>query len=134
MQTRSSVFDGIDDLLIAGAAAQVAADGFTYIRFARLRNGLEQGVRCDQHAGCAIPALQCVRMAKAILQCAWRAICIAKPFDSGDAMTVGLHGEHEARAHRITVEQNRACAAYAMFAADMRAGQAQLVSQPIDER
>jgi hypothetical protein len=39
MQTRSSVFDGIDDLLIAGAAAQVAADGFTYIRFARLRNG-----------------------------------------------------------------------------------------------
>ena len=96
MQTRSSVFDGIDDLLIAGAAAQVAADGFTYIRFARLRNGLEQGVRCDQHAGCAIPALQCVRMAKAILQCAWRAVCIAKPFDGGDAMTVGLHGKHEA--------------------------------------
>ena len=63
-----------------------------------------------------------------------RPVGLGEAFDRGHAVTVGLHGEHQARAHRLAVEQHRARAAHAVLAADVRSGQAKLVAQPIDER
>ena len=47
----------------------------------------------------------------------------SETFDGLEAVTIGLHGEHQARAHRSAVEQHSAGAADAVFAADMRAGE-----------
>ena len=58
----------------------------------------------------------------------------ARPFDGGDAVAVRLHGVHQARAHRRAVEHHRAGAADAVLAADMRAGEIQVLAQPVDQR
>ena len=47
---------------------------------------------------------------------------------------VALHRKHEAAAHHGAVEQHRAGAAHALLAADMAAGQAEIVAQEIDQR
>ena len=49
-------------------------------------------------------------------------------------MSVGLHREHQAGAHRLAVEEDRAGAADAVLAADVRAGQAELVAQEVAQQ
>ena len=53
--------------------------------------------------------------------------------DGGDLMAVGLHREHQAGARRASVEEDRAGAADAVFAAEMRAGEAELMAEEIGE-
>ena len=55
-------------------------------------------------------------------------------FHGGDFLSIGLHREHQAGAHRLTVEQHGAGAAHAVLAADVRAGQFQMMSQEITEQ
>src|SRR5215211_2661455 len=43
--------------------------------------------------------------------------------DSADGAPVRLHGEHEARAHRLFLELNGAGAAHAVLTADVRPGE-----------
>src|SRR5258708_5074053 len=54
--------------------------------------------------------------------------------DGHDLVAVGLHREHQARPRRIAVEQNRAGAAHAVLAAEMGAGEAELMAQKIRKR
>jgi hypothetical protein len=49
-------------------------------------------------------------------------------FDGRDRSTVRLGRQHEARLHRIAVEQHRTGAADTLFAADVRAVELQLVA------
>ena len=49
-------------------------------------------------------------------------------------VTVGLHREHQAGAHGSAVEHHGAGAAHAVLAADMGAGQQQLVAQKIAQQ
>ena len=68
--------------------------------------------------------------------CAWQnASCTglsppssAGPLDRGDAVAVGLRGENEAGPDRLAVEQDGAAPADPVLAAEMRAGQVQLVA------
>ena len=46
---------------------------------------------------------------------------------------VALHREGQAAAHDLAVQQHRAGAAHAMLAADMTAGQRQILAQKIDQ-
>src|SRR6185312_3792671 len=54
--------------------------------------------------------------------------------DGLDAAAVGLHRKHAAGAGREPIEQDGAGAAHAVFAADMRAGQADLVADEVREQ
>src|SRR5262249_44585334 len=47
--------------------------------------------------------------------------------------SVGLHRQHRARLHRLAVEQDGADAAVGGVAADVRAGQAQVLAQEVHE-
>src|SRR3954469_19757825 len=123
-EPRRGLLYRLDDLLITGAAAEIAADRFAYLGFGGLRHRVQQRLSRDQHARRAIAALERVRVAEAVLKHAWAAVRFRETFHRGHAMTVGLHGEHEARAHRLAVEKHRARAADAVLAADVRAGQA----------
>ncbi len=55
-------------------------------------------------------------------------------FDGLDRGAVALHREDEAAAHDLAVEPHRAGAAHAMLAADMGAGEREIVAQEIDQR
>jgi hypothetical protein len=59
---------------------------------------------------------------------------LRQAFDAGDPPTLGLQRQHGAALHRLAVEQHRAGAALAGVAADMRAGQAQLLAQYFDQQ
>src|SRR6267378_8262543 len=58
----------LDDLLVAGAAAQVPADRIADLLFGRARVRIQQALGRDQHARGALAALQAVRLAEAVLQ------------------------------------------------------------------
>ena len=57
-----------------------------------------------------------------------------RPSTVSIAAAVGLHGEHQAGAHAVAVEQDGAGAAHAVLAADMGAGEPERVAQEIGEQ
>jgi len=54
-------------------------------------------------------------------------------FHGGDLRAIRLHGQHEAAAHGLALDDHRAGAADAMFASDMYAGVARIAAQEIGE-
>ena len=90
-------------------------------------------MRADQHAGCAEAALQRIAPPERVLQIGDDA-GIRNAFDGLYVGAVALHRQHQAAAHHRVIEQHRAGAAYALFAADMRAGEPEIVAQEIDQR
>src|SRR5467141_3456022 len=124
----------LDDLLIAGAAAQVSADRIADLLFGRIRIRIQQSLGSDQHPWSAVAALQAVRLAEAVLQDAQRSVGFGETLDGGDAVAVRLHRVHEAGTHRLSVEHHRARAADAVLAADVRAGEVKVLAQPVHQR
>src|SRR6266852_4393062 len=124
----------LDDLLISGAAAQVAADGVADLPLGRVRIRIQQGLGSDQHPGSAVAALQAVRLAEAVLQDAQRSVGFRQTLDGGDAVAVRLHGVDKAGTHRLSVEHHRARAADAVLVADVRAGEVKVLAQPVHQR
>ncbi len=61
-------------------------------------------------------------------------VLVGQALDGRNFMVVGLHGEHQAGAYGLAVEQDGAGAADAVLAADMGAGQRQIVTQKIAEQ
>src|SRR5436190_394596 len=59
---------------------------------------------------------------------------VGHALDGLDTCAVALHREHEAAAHDGAIDSYRAGAADAVLAADMAAGEAQVLAQEIDER
>src|SRR5207245_6121574 len=86
----------LDDLLVAGAAAQVPADRIADLRLGRVGIRIQEGLSRYQHARSAVAALQAVRLAEAVLQHAHRAVGLRETLDGGDAVAVRLHDVHEA--------------------------------------
>ena len=60
-------------------------------------------------------------------------LVLVEAFDRGDLCPFAGNGIGDARARRHAVEQHRAGAADAVFAAEMRAGQIELVADEIGE-
>ena len=99
-----------------------------------MRVFLQQAIGPHDHAGRAIAALQAVHLAEALLQGVQRAVRRGDALDGHDAGLVGLHGEYGAGLHRTAVEVDGACAAMAGLAADMQAGQPELLAQEMNEQ
>src|SRR5438105_3663568 len=124
--------DGVDDRLVAGAAAVVARDmraNFVPARFATAAHEVLGG---EQHAGRTEAALERVALVEGALQ-ALELLRVGEALDRLDGAAVGLHGEHQAAAHDVAVHAHGAGAAYAVLAAEVRAGEAELLAQEIDE-
>ncbi len=84
-------------------------------------------------AGVQIAALHAVLVPERVLHGFESAPLDASPFDGRDRGTVGLRGEHRAAFHGETVQENGAGAALTAFAANLGAGQPQVVPQEVDE-
>src|SRR5437899_11440440 len=125
--------DGLDDVRVPGAAAEVAADGLADLRLGGILVAGEQGAARDHHPRRAVAALQPVVLPERLLDRVQLSVLL-QAFHRGDLRALGLDGEDRARLHRIAVEQHRAGAAVRGVAADVRAGQAQVLAEQVDEQ
>ena len=127
------VFDRTDDVVIAGAATDIAFE------FVPDRITVELGLAPDHvdgrhdHAGRAETALQSVIVAERLLHRMKLAVP-GKPLDRRHRAAVDLNRKQAAGFDGLAVDMNDASAALAGVAADMCAGQFQLFAQEIDEQ
>ena len=126
-------FDGFENLLIAGAPAQIARQrGFDLIA-CRPWVLVQQRLGGDQESGRAVSALGGAQISERFLQRVQAAVA-GKAFDRRDRTAVAVDAEHEAREHRLAVEQHGAGAAFAQLAAVLGAAQVQVFTQNLEQR
>ena len=125
--------NGLDDLGVAGAAADVAGDGLDDLRARRRGIAGQQRMRGEDHRRRAIAALHAVGLAERVLNGRELARPRRHALDGGDGIAVGLHREHQARAHRRAVDEHGAGTADAVLAAGMRAGEQQPFAQAVEQ-
>src|SRR5439155_11656803 len=125
--------DRPDDVHVARAAADVPLDRPADVRFRRLRRVGEEVRRAEQHPRRAVAALEAVLVRERSLE--RRQLPVrGEAFDGDDLRPVGLDGEEHAALHRASVHQDRAGAAVAGVAADVGAGQVEVVANEVDEQ
>ena len=61
-------------------------------------------------------------------------VAVRQALDGADLFAVRLYREHQARAHRLAVDEHRAGAADAVLAADMRAGLTAILANRVGQR
>ena len=123
----------LDDVLIAGAAAQIRGQHVDQLLVADVRILFQHVGRQHQKTRRAIAALQAVIVDEGPLQRA-ELVAVGEALDGADLLAGGLHGEHQAGAYRFVVDDDRAGAADAVLAADMGAGLAAIVADGVDQR
>src|SRR3990172_1116738 len=112
---------GVDDVLVAGAAAQVSGKAFADLFLARVGVPGQEGHHRGQDPRRAESALHAVRLPKGLLD--WvQLVDGAQTFDRGDAVPVRLNGKEQTGADRLPVEEDGAGPAHAVLAAHMGAG------------
>src|SRR5712691_5587817 len=114
------VFDGLNDIDVAGAAAQIAFQRELDLVVRGIRVLLQQVHGLHDHAGRAEAALQAVLLPETLLhrvQLARR----CQTLDRQDVGALGLHREHGARFHGLAVQVDGAGAALGGVAAHVRA-------------
>src|SRR5215831_12769415 len=122
------------DILVAGAATQVARDGDANLLFGRVWIVAQEFQQRGQDAGRAEATLQAVVLVERLLQRMQLLGARRDAFDGEKVVAVRLHGEHQARARGTAIHQDRAGAADAVLAADMGTGKAELMADEIRER
>src|SRR3712207_5402275 len=108
--------DGLDDVLVARAAAQVALEPFPDLLFGRVRLLLEEAYGGHDHARRAVAALEAVRLVEGLLHRVPEPV-LRNALHRRDLMPVGLHRKDRAGLDRLTVHQDRASSAVGGVAA-----------------
>src|SRR5262249_37711867 len=121
----------IHDALVAGAAAQIAGERDAHLAFGGIGVVAQELDQRRENSRRAEAALQAVIVAKGFLQRMQLVGAGRDALDGENLVAVSLHGQHEAGARREAVEQDRAGAAYAVLAAEMRSGEAEMVADEI---
>ena len=125
--------NGVDDVLVAGTAAEIRRDGLANLRLVRFRILAKKRGDGHQHARRAEAALQPMRISKGSLERVQRPVRRGKTLDCLNLVTVRLRRQHDAGARRLAVEQNRARTADPMLAADVRTGQPEILTKEITQ-
>src|SRR5947207_492061 len=118
------------DVLVAGAAAQVAGDGLADLRLRRVGALAQEASERHQEAGGAEAALQAVVLAKRLLQRVER-LAVGQPLDGLDRVAVHLGREQQARSHSGAVDDDGARPAHAVLAAEVGAREVEVVAQEV---
>jgi hypothetical protein len=125
--------DRINDVLVAGAPAEVALEPGANAFLARLWLTLQQFQRAHDHAGGAKAALQRVMLTKRRQQRMRHRTRPAQALEGGNGRAVRLDRQDRARLHRAAVQVHRARAALGGVASDMHAGDAEVLSQQLHQ-
>ena len=124
--------DGLDDLLVAGAAAQVAADARLDLVPAGVGVLVQQRLGRHDHAGGAVAALGGGLLDEGLLD-GVELVVVAQALDGVHPAALGLERRVDAGGHRLAVHQDGAGAALALAAADLGADEAQPVAQHVGQ-
>src|SRR5437763_7453103 len=124
----------LDDVVIAGAAAQVALQLLADRLFVGVRMTRDEIDRAHHHAGRAEATLEAVAFLERVLHRMHRSIGRRDALDRHDVRALHLPCENVARLDRAAVDVDRACAALRGIAADVRARQGQRSAQKIGEQ
>ena len=127
--------DRVDDVLVAGAAAEIAFELFADDVVGEVvALAMDQIDRGHDHAGGAEAALQAVMLAEGFLHRMQRRAVGGQALDGLDLVAVGHDRERGAGLHRLAVEMHDAGAALRGVAADMGARQPQIFAQELDQQ
>src|SRR5919198_3417841 len=122
------------DVLVARATTQVAAQRRRELLVAWPRVVPQKRDRRHQEARRAETALEAMRLPERLLDRVQAIGSRRQAFHRADRGPVRLRSQHQAGPRRLAVDQDRAGATYAVLTADVRAGQAQLVTQEVAEQ
>src|SRR6478752_3458763 len=122
-----------DDVLVAGAAAQVAGQRPAHVLLGRVGVLVEERLGGQHHARRAEAALQTVLLPEALLQ-RMQLAGASQALDGADLLSVGLHRQHGARLHRAPVDQYGTGAAVGGVAAHVGAGQAEPAADQVGQQ
>jgi len=128
----AGVEHGLDDLAVARASTQDPAHGVEDLAFGRLSVGGQQRIGGHQHAGRADPALGTAVAEERGLDRSERGT-IGKPLDRCHVAAADLAERDQAGTHRLAIEPYGARPTVAGVAADLRARQAQIVTEDLAE-
>src|SRR5438309_3495085 len=123
----------LDDVDVAGTPAEVAFEALADLVFRRVRVLLQQVGRGHDETGRAVAALQAVLVPEGLLDRMELAI-LGHALDRLQAPSFGLNREHRAALDCFAVDQDGARAALARVAADVRAGEPQVVPEIVHEK
>ncbi|XYI44536.1 hypothetical protein CMPELA_08695 [Cupriavidus necator] len=125
--------NSIDDVLIPGAAAQVAVQRFPDIAFGRRRLVRKQRSCRKQHSWRTEATLQAMKFVEGLLEHGCRVV-VLHAFNRVKLAAVSLGGKYGARLHVRPVDKHRAGSALGGVATDVNAGQAFLVPQQVHQQ
>src|SRR5262249_39196556 len=128
-----AALDGLYDILIARAPAQIAVELRANRLFGRARMAAHEIERAHDHARRAEAALHAVAFLKCRLHGMQRAVSARETLDREDLRADRLRRENGARLHGFAVQMHRARAALAGITSDVRACEAESVAEEIDE-
>jgi hypothetical protein len=126
--------DRVDDVLIAGAPAEITLEPGADAFLGRLRFTPEQFQRAHDHSRGAESALQGVVLAECGLQRMLGITWLVQALDRVDRCSVRLNGQDCARLHGAAVEVHGARAALGRVATDMRASDAEVIAEEVHEQ
>ena len=129
LPVRGSGLDGIHDLLVARAAAQIAGNRLADFDAVRARIGSQQRLARQDHARDAETALHRAVINKRLLQIAGTAVRAAHAFDRDHLAAAGLGRQRQAAIDQPPIQQHRAGPALADPTALLGAGQAEGIAQ-----
>ena len=125
-------FHGIENLLVAGAAADIAAEPLLDFLAVGERIGAQRRGRRHHHAGDAVAALAGAGLVEGLLQHAEFA-GFRQRLDGLDLRALRLRHRQQARLHQHAVDEHRTGAAFAGAAAFLIAGEIEVVAQEIEQ-
>src|SRR6266850_3208613 len=123
----------LEDLDVAGAAAQIAGQSLADLLARRLGPRVEERLRGAQDPRSAVAALRGAELRERQLQ-RMGARTDREPLDREDRTILALEAEDQARQLRPAVEEHRAGAALAQLAAVLGPGQAEILAQDLEQR
>jgi hypothetical protein len=123
-----------DDVLVAGASAEVAGQGTPDQLAGRIRLVAEKGFHGHQNPGRAKATLESMALVKRLLQRMQRVFSRRHTFDGRYAMAVGLDCEEQTGSDGPAVELDSAGAAHSVLTSQVRPGQACLVAYEIGQQ
>lgn len=126
------VLNGLDDVLIARAAAEISLERMADLALGRVRIPIEERASGHDHAWSAVAALEAMHLPEAHLDIAVFTVR-GHALDCGQVTTIGLDRQQGATLDRQPVQVDGAGSALARIASDVRSSQAKIVSQETDE-
>jgi hypothetical protein len=111
--------DRVDDLLVASAAAEVAGKSLANLVVGRIRDAVKEVMRGHDEPWRTEATLDGSGLDERRLD-EIKDVIVRESFDRGDLTTLGLSGEHKARAHEHTVEVDGAGTALTLLTRVLR--------------